>query len=355
MEKNEWIFMNKGQFKKGHVVSEEIREKIRIANLGKKYSAEHNKKISENHSGEKNHFYGKHHTEEAKRKISESKKGKYIGINSYMWNKHLSEETKQKLREANLGKHQSETTIQKRILSRKGYHHSDLTKKKLSENNARFWKGKTFSEETKQKMRETSTGKHHTEKTKQKLHKIGLNRLHTKETRIKMSEITKNHWKNEEIAKKMIKGLWHQSGMPPPTIGYIPTEETRKKMSKNIKERWKDEESAKKMIAGLRIRPNKCELMLDSILQNHFPNEWKYVGDGNTIINGLCPDFINVNGKKKIIELFGKHWHKGEGLSYHRTEEGRRSTFKKIGFDMLVIWDYELKNERKVIEKIRCF
>ena len=39
-------------------------------------------KMKESHKGSKNYFYGKPHTEEAKRKMSENKKGKYTGENS---------------------------------------------------------------------------------------------------------------------------------------------------------------------------------------------------------------------------------------------------------------------------------
>lgn len=56
-------------------------------------------KMSESHKGKQtgknNHFYGKHHSEEAKRKNSEAHKGK----NNPFYGKHLSEETKQKMSE----------------------------------------------------------------------------------------------------------------------------------------------------------------------------------------------------------------------------------------------------------------
>lgn len=45
-------------------LSEEIKEKIRNKKLGKKASNETKKKMSESHSGEKNHFYGKKHSDE---------------------------------------------------------------------------------------------------------------------------------------------------------------------------------------------------------------------------------------------------------------------------------------------------
>ena len=57
---------------KTRVVSEETRKKLSEANKGKKWSDEMRKRASVNNRGEKNSFYGKHHTEETKRKISES-------------------------------------------------------------------------------------------------------------------------------------------------------------------------------------------------------------------------------------------------------------------------------------------
>ena len=47
--------------------------------------------------GKANHFYGKHHTEETKMKISESKKNKNIGEQNPFFGKKHSEETKKKI------------------------------------------------------------------------------------------------------------------------------------------------------------------------------------------------------------------------------------------------------------------
>ena len=54
--------------------------------------------------GEDNPFYGKKHTEETRKKISESRKGKYVGENSPLFGKKLSEETKEKISKSNKGK-----------------------------------------------------------------------------------------------------------------------------------------------------------------------------------------------------------------------------------------------------------
>lgn len=89
--------------RKGHLVSEEAKEKMRQAHLGKILTEEHKRKISLSligrasptkgrkaseetkqkqrksmigkNAGEKNGMYGKHHTEDARKRMSEKRKG----------------------------------------------------------------------------------------------------------------------------------------------------------------------------------------------------------------------------------------------------------------------------------------
>ena len=61
---------------KGKHLSEETKNKISLANKGKNVSEETKQKLRDNHadvSGENHPLYGKHHSEETKRKISETK------------------------------------------------------------------------------------------------------------------------------------------------------------------------------------------------------------------------------------------------------------------------------------------
>ena len=60
--------------------------------FGKHHSAEARKKMSEANKGEKNPFFGKNHSAESRKKMSEAKKGK-----------HFSEEHKRKLSEVHKG------------------------------------------------------------------------------------------------------------------------------------------------------------------------------------------------------------------------------------------------------------
>lgn len=104
--------------------------------------------------------------------------------------------------------------------------------------------------------------------------------------------------------------------------------------------------------------PNKSELTLDALLQANFPDEFAFNGDYSqgVTLGGLVPDWININGRKQVIELFGEYWHDGvKGLKWKATEFGRKSIFSQLGFDCLVIWSKELRHPEEVIVKIREF
>jgi hypothetical protein len=83
--------------------SEETKNKLRLANIGKHYSEEAKKNMSLSQTGRKhteetkkkmrvaqggeNHpMYGKHHTEEARRKMSKSRTGLFVGEKGSNWN-----------------------------------------------------------------------------------------------------------------------------------------------------------------------------------------------------------------------------------------------------------------------------
>lgn len=106
-------------------VSEETRIKLSLANKGKKLSLEHRGAISESRRGiwsgdlnpkhinppigELNSFYGKHHTEETRKKISDARKN-YAGENHPLYGKHHTEETKRKISKSLSGREVSEET-----------------------------------------------------------------------------------------------------------------------------------------------------------------------------------------------------------------------------------------------------
>ena len=79
--------------RKGKPKSAETRKKMSEANKGKPKSAEARKKMSEAKNGENNPMFGKHHSAETHQKMSEAHKGK-----------HHSAETRQKMSESHNSK-----------------------------------------------------------------------------------------------------------------------------------------------------------------------------------------------------------------------------------------------------------
>lgn len=139
---------------------------------------------------------------------------------------------------------------------------------------------------------------------------------------------------------------------------YIQTDEGRRKLSEAARAQWlrMKAEMIKAQRRGFST-PNEKERLLQAILDRRFSNEWEFVGNGEVVIGNLVPDFINCNGQKLIIELFGDYWHSPERTQRYSTEEERKAVFEKYGFRLLVIWEHELKSlpEEAIVEKIRRF
>ncbi len=99
---------------------------------------------------------------------------------------------------------------------------------------------------------------------------------------------------------------------------------------------------------GANRRPNIPEKSIECVLSRLYPGQWKYVGDGDVIINGRNPDFINTNGKKLIIEMFGDYWHTQRVRCYEETEAGRIAVYASYGYKTLVVWERDTKDNSKL-------
>lgn len=130
-------------------------------------------------------------------------------------------------------------------------------------------------------------------------------------------------------------------------------EETKQKLSEAHKRNWKNPGYASEMMKAFNRKPNESEKLLTRILDQFLPREWKYTGDGDFWIGGRNPDFVNVNGKKQVIELFGTHWH-GPDIT-DATEEDKISHYSSYGFGCLILWDDELFDIPEVVRKVRDF
>jgi len=179
----------------------------------------------------------------------------------------------------------------------------------------------------------------HSEEALRRISEVNKNRTHSIKERKRRSISIKDKWREPEYRAKQL--AW-RVGEGNPFYG--------KKISR---------ENLKKMRLGLKKRPTKPEKTLIGVMKNHgLP--FKYVGSGDLMVGNLFPDFIHTGGKKKIIEVFGRAFHDPkmtfkEEIPHHQTYNGRMDYYKQLGYDCLIFWDDELKEENKITYTINDF
>lgn len=190
-----------------------------------------------------------------------------------------------------------------------GMRHTKEQKQKISE----ALTGRKVSEETRKKMAKAQEGKCLSEEHKQKLseaHKGQISWMkgkhHSEETKEKISKAKKNP--SEETRAKLRDARKHQK---------IPTHHT------------------------------KPELIYEEICKkDHLP--FRYTGDGSFWIGNINPDFVETNGKKIVVEIFGDYWH-SPLLNWKLKEKGtlayRKRILKEYGWKLIVFWETDLKRE----------
>ncbi len=98
----------------------------------------------------------------------------------------------------------------------------------------------------------------------------------------------------------------------------------------------------------LHQKPNKPEQLLINLFTEH-SLPFRYVGDGEFILGGKCPDFLNTNGAKQVVELFGRYWHPESDVTT------RTKHFAQYGFSTLIIWENELKDIERLLTNVKAF
>jgi hypothetical protein len=172
----------------------------------------------------------------------------------------------------------------------------------------------------------------------------------------------------------------HKENLSKAMRGRVVSDETRKKVSESnkgqkhsieqdlahsirMKEKWNDpifkNEMLNKLFSSPKVTPTKPELVLDSILQKYFPAQWAYNGDNSCKfrIDGKIPDFVNLDGRLMLIELFSVHHCPIFRKNIRPSAIGkiRLELFKKFGYDCLIIWEPELKDIDHVVKKVKTF
>lgn len=246
-------------------------------------------------------------TEETKQKISQGNKGK---IRTPEWCRYISE-----------GKRGAISAKKGIPQPSSSYKRSDETKSKMSESRKVM-----FSEHPEMRVN---------------LGEKLRGRIFSQETRQRMSETRKRYFTEHPEARLKISLA---------NKGKSKKSKTRSQTHKRL---WQDPSHVLRMMKARNIQPNKQELKLEGLLQTLCPNQFKYNGDCRlgVVLNGYIPDFVNVNGKKQVIEFFGDYWHRDPS----RGENDRLDRYHKIGWDCLVVWGSELEETDALTDKIRAF
>jgi len=219
-----------------------------------------------------------------------------------------------------------------------GKHHSEETKVRcgvkpdgFGEKISKALTGRTLSEEHNKNIRLGQVGIKRSKEFGEKMSLALTGRHHTEETKIKMRKPD-----SEEVKKN--KAIANRKTRQNPEYAKLMYES-----------HWGNPEWVEKVRKSLNKSPNKPESFLQTILKEYCPGQWKYTGDFSFMVNGKNPDFVNEE-QKLVIEHFGDYWHDGEDST------GRAEIFAQAGYDTLVIWENELKNNLdNVIYKIKQF
>jgi len=317
---------------------------------------ERGRTLSEAMKGSHNPFYGKHHTEEARRKMVQSHRNRRLTED---WKRKIGEASRQvwqdPQRKEKMGERmkrlwQDPEYRAKVIASRTGRpspmlgkHHTEETKAKIRQklkgkkwsqewiakhraNPTRYWLDKKMPPELRQKLSQIRKGRKFSEGHKKRIAEALKIHCRNPIVRQRRSEMAKVSWQDPMIRPKMLEGA-----------------------RKGGEATWSNPRSIERWVRSQALKPNESEKTLLKLITKVVPNEYRYVGDGQVIIDGKLPDFINCNGQKKIIELFGDFWHRGED------PQTRINAFRKFGFDTLVVWEHELKQPKLLADKIHQF
>ena len=260
-----------------------------------------------------------------------------------------------------------------------GRHHTEEEKVKMS----LVQKGKVFTEEHRANISLAGKGRIVSEATRAKHRLCNLKRYKNIEERVKTglashkyheehSEFSKQQterlraWReNPEIVKRWLEknkearqDSIHRAQQSIRSRAMWRNPDIRAKLVAERKKRWRanDYEVMHKMMAGMNISPSKPETTVLNILNTLAPRDWKFVGDGQVIIGGLNPDFININGRKLIIEVFGNYWHT-QKLKPYKINEGRINVYATYGYRTLIVWEKETKDpdtlQKTILEFIK--
>jgi len=227
----------------------------------------------------------------------------------------------------------------------KGQKATLATRKKISEAIKKHWRDNYKLNmqgvaKTAEKLRGRKRGPH-TEETKQKISESERGKTVSMKTRFKQRRSRLNFSKNNPEIEKM-RGL--------KTGNALRGRKQKKDVVDAVKQKWKDPiYKARRLKQMLQFKvPTRPEQKVIDICKR-FELPFTFVGNGKLIIDGFNPDFVNTNGEKSLIEVFGDYWH--NRADWKERDERRFRVYSKYGYKTLVLWEHELVSRKGIPAK----
>lgn len=196
-------------------------------------------------------------------------------------------------------------------------------------------------------------GRKHTEESKQKNREKHLGKKRSIESCKCQSETMKKQFMNGD------KEVWCQ-GKTKETEEGLRRKSESMKGNKNPNHGGISDEHLRNIFRAVNMRPNKKEIFIGEFLCNillPYNIEYKYVGDGELVIHGKCPDFVIIKKDKDSGNIYGKKLIEFNGDFFHKNDdEGHRIFyFRLFGYETLIVCEHELKDLEKLRQRILDF
>ncbi len=211
-----------------------------------------------------------------------------------------------------------------------------------------------FSEESKRSLIQSKIGDNNPSKridVRERIRKKVIENYNNPELRLKerISDSCKKAHQRQEVRDKFLRF----NKIPPSRKGKKLSGKLKRRISQIMTKQWQNPEYKEKQIAsilkGLLKRPTSYEKKIMILIDKHnLP--FRYVGDGNIIINFCNPDFISTTEDKLIIEVFYSFYKKSNYV------EERNKKFVKLGYSTLFLDEKDVDCsdwEKRCLDKIQ--
>lgn len=103
----------------------------------------------------------------------------------------------------------------------------------------------------------------------------------------------------------------------------------------------------------LKRRPmSSLEIKIQNIINKH-SLPYKFVGNGKFFIERKNPDFININGEKRAVEVYTRRHKDYFSGGTEQWKKERQKLFSKYGWEIIFIEDWQTNKEEVILNLLK--